>query len=284
MAHAGVLDIYLPPFRRLTLTLIARDFAWILSDVRNANSSGAAINTDSLSSVLALASSLQQVIDPREMHKVFGPESLIIAFTEALTGHRRSRGELVKAVDYFQGTVLCATAATLPPNPHYSHHRITLAVSASDAEAIAPLYVEFTQGFSVVATISQAQRKMEDALDMKGLWRCQVDGELAGFLVIGRFTPRTASIKNVFVHPEHRRKGVGEAMVMTVTRYYLGVGPLGLNGAPEEGPGRGVKQEICLNAVDEGAKRLYGRCGFVLCDSSGYKSSLRGIVQAADVE
>ncbi len=157
---------------------------------------------------------------------------------------------------------------TLQPSPACSEHSVTLATTASDAEGVALLYIEFTRGGPVTATFNQAREKMEEALQRKGLWRCHVNGEIAGFIVVGRFTPRTASIKNVFVRPEYRRKGVGETMVRAVTRYYLG-----------------IKKELCLNVIEEGAQRLYGRCGFVLPRESGklegekwYRSSLRGIL------
>lgn len=209
------------------------------------------------------------IIDIREVDKVFGPSVLVDPFTDALAIIRRTRGEIVKIVDYFHGTVLCATTATLPPpSPTCSEHLVTLATTPSDAEAVAPLYIEFTRGGPVTATFDQAREKMEEALRRKGLWRCHVNGELAGFIVVGRFTPNTASIKNVFVRPEYRRKGVGETMVRVVTRYCLG-----------------VKKELCLNVIEKGAQRLYGRCGFVLPGESGklegenwYKSSLRGIL------
>ncbi|KZT69541.1 hypothetical protein DAEQUDRAFT_811313 [Daedalea quercina L-15889] len=52
--------------------------------------------------------------------------------------------------------------------------------------------------------------------------------DLAGYLLLGRNTPRSASIRNVFVAPEHRRRGLAEIMVRSVTRVCLGAPDPGL--------------------------------------------------------
>lgn len=46
--------------------------------------------------------------------------------------------------------------------------------------------------------------------------------DVAGYLLLGRNTPRTVAIRNVFVAPEHRRRGLAETMVGAVTRACLG--------------------------------------------------------------
>ncbi|EPS99052.1 hypothetical protein FOMPIDRAFT_112188 [Fomitopsis schrenkii] len=58
-------------------------------------------------------------------------------------------------------------------------------------------------------------------------WRYKDEGEnaqcdVAGYLLLGRNTPRTVAIRNVFVAPEHRRRGLAETMVGAVTRACLG--------------------------------------------------------------
>lgn len=268
---------------RLALTKVAQDFSWILSDARREKVSWTDKEIASVSDYLA--SSIPTTIDSRRVDKVFGPEKLVDSFTKALESNRREQGEQVEAKDFFRGVVLSATAVTLPPpSPTYSQHRVSLVTNDIEVEEVVPLYIEFTRGGPETATREQARERMREAHRWKGLWRCYINGEIAGFIVVGRFTPRTASIKNVFVHPDHRRQGVGETMVRAVTRYYLGVQPLGFLGAPEEGPEGGARQEVCLNVIEEGAQRLYGRCGFVLPSESGkgegekwYRSSFRGL-------
>ena len=85
----------------------------------------------------------------------------------------------------------------------------------------------------------------------------------------GRQTKLTVAVRNVFVAPEHRRKGIAEAMVQTVTRYCLGVPVEDVEGVPTGPPPFGVKDEVGLNVADFGAARIYKRAGYLLPDLEG---------------
>ena len=89
-----------------------------------------------------------------------------------------------------------------------------------------------------------------------------------GFVILGRVTPKTIAVRAVFVLPEQRRKGIAEAMMRAVSGYYLGVTPSTVE-ALESPPAIGLKDEVNLLAVEDGAKRVYKRSGFLLPDEAG---------------
>lgn len=134
-----------------------------------------------------------------------------------------------------------------------------------------PLFVEFAlEVWHHPIPLENAIEAVQEATSRKQLWFAyykdanQPDASktISGFLVLGRETPRTIAIRNMFVSPAFRRKGVAEALIRAATRFYLGAEPLGfdLQGAEPVRP----KEEVCLNVADPGAKRLYIRCGYQL--------------------
>jgi len=206
-----------------------------------------------------LASFVPKVVDPQTLDKVIGPTARVDMFIEAWVAYMGTRGVALKMIPpYFTSRLTYCTRETLPPpSPAFSEYRIDQAESKKDVEDLAHLYVEFARVGPNKATIEQARDVMRDAVAAKQIWLCRVGEDIAGYVFVGRKTPRTAAIKNVFVSERHRRKGIAEAMVRAVARYYLGAEPRGFDGGPQEGPPGGPKQEICLNVGNEDVRRLY---------------------------
>ncbi|CAL1705630.1 unnamed protein product [Somion occarium] len=320
----------------VTLTKIAKDFSWVLSHPRDAIISEdefpsiAQLLATSLPSILS-PTTPPSSSDLLKLDKVIGPESLVDTFLNTWVSHLPSLNPPIhlQLIDppYFQSRFSYATIETVPPpSPAFSSEKydIALASTEEDALELASFYVEFKARGPLPATHEEGLAIMKDAIKGKRLWCCRLKDSLepsaifpehkdagitritasanssaiAGYVMVGRETPRTIAVRNVYVSPTFRRKGVAEALVRAVTRYYLDAQPLGFNirgiqghtkDDAEEGKlVEGVirKQEVCLNVVDEGAKRLYIRCGFLLDDNardpksgrSGYFPSIwRGV-------
>ena len=208
---------------------------------------------------------LPTIIDPRFFDKLIGPVKLVDAMLECWVSHMAQNGLALKLLDpYFSSKLTYATLNSIPdPSPAFAAYKISQA-GAADVEALAHLYVEFTRSGPIPSTVEDGRAVMADACRVGHIWVCREEETLAGYTLVGRISPHTIAIKNVFTDPSHRRKGVAEAMVRAVTRYYLGAVPRGFDGGPEDGPVGGVKEEICLNVATDEASRLYKRTGFLL--------------------
>ncbi|KAI0782230.1 acyl-CoA N-acyltransferase [Abortiporus biennis] len=274
-----MIGVYNDDTLTVTFTKIENDFAWLLS---NALGIDQQIEPETLTKVTsALVAFLPSVVDPKKIDNVFGAEDLVNDFTAKWADWRNTNGANVKVVEYMQSRAASVTLATLPPTPaRIASHQVSQANPTDDLEELARLYVEFTKGGPHVASMEEGKRVMQEGVKDRGIWICKSNGEVAGYVRVGRRTPRTAAIRNVFVHPEHRRKGIAEAMVLAVSRYYL------------EGEAEGKKKEVSLNVGRDDARRLYTRCGFMLEDnakdpSTGkrgwYSTSWRGIEDASSV-
>jgi len=130
--------------------------------------------------------------------------------------------------------------------------------------SLVPLFIDFSSRGPNPVTPEAAHIVMREAVEAQKIWICRSQKTVAGYLRVGRVTPRTIAIRNVFVHPDHRRKGIAEALVCTVTRYYLGADPFETESTPMRAAVESRKQEVCLNVGDPAAMRLYSRCGFML--------------------
>ncbi|KAI0647380.1 hypothetical protein C8Q79DRAFT_1009481 [Trametes meyenii] len=103
--------------------------------------------------------------------------------------------------------------------------RVTTVASKNDFEEFFPQWLAFADCTAGRLSLEVEENYLRQAIT-SGLawtcWTCRTGGELVGFVVNGRATPRTVAIKNVYVPPEHRRKGYAEAMVRAMSRHYLG--------------------------------------------------------------
>ena len=64
--------------------------------------------------------------------------------------------------------------------------------------------------------------------------------------------------------PEHRRKGVAEAMVTGITRWLLGAEPTGLGDVRPMRKEGWCAREVCLYVAEEHVARVYARCGYLV--------------------
>lgn len=222
---------------------------------------------DALKQAIAreLAQHLLSVVEPKTFDRVYGPTPLNDALVAAYSSLVPSRGEHVEDTPAVARSIISyAIKSTLPPpSPAFSQFPVQLA-TLEDDDTLGKMLHDFFASVGVGLTEEQCKGIMHSAIVLGMAWACRVEGIIAGFCVLGRSTPRTISIKNVYVKPDYRRRGIAETMVRALTRYYLGAEPLGFEGAPAGIPKEGVKKEVCLNVKDESAIRLYKRTGFLL--------------------
>ncbi|RPD66466.1 hypothetical protein L226DRAFT_479156 [Lentinus tigrinus ALCF2SS1-7] len=222
--------------------------------------------------ITLLCSSLLAQIGPSAIDQVSGPEGLVTAFLTAwiaLLGSRGRRLHLVAPI--FSWAVSYATRASLPPlcSGTSAGGFVTLAAEP-DAVTIAPLHVNFvmTSPWPGTITRDEAVAFLARTISARLTWVYRKDDEVAGYAILGRVTPRTISLRNMYVAPQHRRQGIAEAMVRAITRYYLGVLPSGAEHV-EGSPSVGIKEEVNLLVEDPGAERMYQRAGFLFPDRTG---------------
>ncbi|KAL6298425.1 hypothetical protein BKA93DRAFT_744153 [Sparassis latifolia] len=283
-AHWGpktriLLSVYRGDDLILTLTKNAKDFSWMMATPSSIDPSQDALHISAAAKLLA--SYLPTIIDPTLVDKVIGPKGAVNAFIVPWVTLMASRGVYLKALPpYFNSRGCHATRSTLPPHcSTLADYHISLA-GPDDVEDLIPLNMQFSSHGPHRATAETARAAMGEAVEAQKVWISRIDGGIAGYVMVGRSTPHTIAIRCVFVLPQCRRRGIAEALVTVVTRYYLGVQPLGFEGAPSEGPPGGHKAEVCLNAADPSVEGLYRRCGFMLDDNArdpatGKKGSFR---------
>ena len=253
----------------ITLTKIADDFAWVLSSPLVSKFELDIAQTSP--AVYLLASRLPTMINPKSLDAIVGQADLVAPFLVLWETQLAEDGIHVESISAvptsYKSKITYATLATIPPpSPVFASYRIGLA-AMNDIDELAHLYVGFTGVRDPNSTsLDDAQGHMKAWVQLGQIWVCRLDGDIAGYIATGRTTPRTVAIRNVYVAPKHRRKGIAEAMTRAVTRYMLGAEPLGFEGAPTGGPPTGPKEQVCLNVAEEHVARLYKKCGFLLGD------------------
>ncbi|KAI0719094.1 acyl-CoA N-acyltransferase [Cerioporus squamosus] len=265
-------------FLRISVTHNAADaFAWILCIPTTAEA--LVMGTPSTPGLLApaialLAPSILSALsaNPLVLDKLIGPEPAVNAFMNAWSALLAERGLRVRIrPGEFGSRVSYVTRASLPPPPSPPFPYPVIQATAADLEPLAQLYIAFqldTPWHGVVsreAALAFIERPVKAGL----VWYIRVDGEPVGYVLLGRITPRTISIRNVFVSAAHRRKGLAEAMVRGVARYYLNAPPHGVQPIQDGPPAVGFKEEMNLNVAEAGAERVYKRCGFLFPDNYG---------------
>ena len=224
-----------------------------------------------------LATSILDILssNPLTLKKMLGCGPAVEAFLAAWTSLLSARNLHVRIsvpaieADNHSPRISYATRASLPPPSATPFpHPIAQATPADLADILA-LYTAFQPwnapgALSVLAPLIQARL----------VWFVRVHGEPAGYVRLGRATPRTVAILNVYVTPPRRRQGIAEAMVRGVTRYYLDAPPYGVLPQavqPDGGPLPlvGFKAEVNLAVADGGPERLYRRSGFLFPERSG---------------
>ena len=215
--------------------------------------------------VSLLASHLSTSVELKAVDNVFGSEKLVDLFVQAWAEKQASKGvKIGTPPPIFQAKGTYATLASIPPpSPAFSQYKISPA-SMNDVDDLARLYIDFCTVLEHSVSIEKARHELGQYVQLGQIWVCRVEAEIAGYCATSRESVHTIVIRNVYVSPKHRRKGIAEAMTRAMTRYYLGAEPLGFEGAPATGPQKGVKREVCLNVAEDHIERLYKRCGFLL--------------------
>ncbi|EKM52438.1 uncharacterized protein PHACADRAFT_30958 [Phanerochaete carnosa HHB-10118-sp] len=215
---------------------------------------------------LALVTVLASAIDPQVFsQEVMGPEDLVDTLINAWTSEMAARGLRAEPLPVsFRSKTSFATLATLPsPLLTLSQYRIELA-TADDVEILARQFSAFTAAWGKRLSIDDARPRVTLSVDFGAVWVCRVGGELAAFCVTRRATACTIALRNVYVDPQHRRKGIAAALTTGMLRYFLGAQPLGFEGASNDPPAApGVKREVCLNVAEDFVENMYAKCGFL---------------------
>lgn len=108
--------------------------------------------------------------------------------------------------------------------------------------ALAPLYLEFLVESPVKATVEEAITIIQNAIRRSRIWYCHYNhvsvntdlsseppAGIARYVLVGRKRPHAIAVRSVFVSETYRRKGIAEALLRVVTRYYLGAESLGFD-------------------------------------------------------
>ncbi|EED82651.1 predicted protein [Postia placenta Mad-698-R] len=259
----ALLAVYREDELLLTLTKHAKNFSWVMASPSHVDPSLEGDASDIDAAATLIAETLPTVVNPHLMDKVLGPERAVNAFIESWVAFMVKRGVQLKTPDsYFHSRACCATLSTLPPSSMVHDYPVSLA-RLSDVDTLIPLFVEFSSHGPNPVSPETARNIIREGVEARRLWAYRIREGLAGYVLVGRETRRTIAIRNVFVLSQYRRKGIAEAMVRTVTRYYLGAE------TPNEMARAGesaviAKHEICLNVGDPAVMRIYSRCGFML--------------------
>lgn len=142
-------------------------------------------------------------------------------------------------------------------------------------EAIARLFVGFTEDGPYPTSLESAKGSVRKAIERSRLWisvsqtRDSSAPIVAGYLFTGRITPNTATFNHVFVDPKYRGKGIAESLVRSATAFYLGLD------SSEK------KRETALFVENNNpvAERVYGRSGFRIHHRKGMEGEGEDWVQ-----
>ena len=229
--------------------------------------------------LMALAGSLPSILAHGEattpavltkLDGIMGPTSLTEPFLRHWITQFASSHDITMKLN-FLCKVSYATRDTIPPlSPTFSSNTYQVCrATEADIEEMIPMYVDFVAGV-LHSTIPQekAREVLRIAANRNRLWfiyyqdpnQPATPKTITSFIRVGRDTPKSIAIINAYVSPVFRKKGIAEALVRAVTRFYLGAKPLGFDYQGNEllQP----KDEVCLGVIDPGAERVYIRSGF----------------------
>ena len=247
------------------MTKVAEDFAWSLATPRDITVEFG--EKERAAAVSLLVAHIASIIDLKTFDKMMvqAPNDLSDLFINKWIAEMETRGLHYGLLpNPFQVKVSYATLATIPPPPPTLLQYELEPPTTDDVEVLAQYFVDFALHGPRAVSLEGARDKMRMHIEQGDIWACKVDGEIAGFCVTGRSTPKTIAVRNVYVAPKHRRKGIADAMTRMVTRYLLGATPLGFAGGLATSTPKGVKAEVVLNVAEDFVERIYKKCGFLL--------------------
>ncbi|KZT72929.1 hypothetical protein DAEQUDRAFT_808892 [Daedalea quercina L-15889] len=249
--------------------------------------------TVSLSLLAPACALLTASLDLASIRQLGGPKEAIIALLNAAPSLRAT-------APTFAAIACSASLKTLSPptSPSHGHgdeantdYRYEICFARDeDALPLVVLALAFSAHSPWPSPSHVVLRILRDAIAARVLYavraykHCGPTGDqtaaeqydLAGYILLGRNTSRTLAIRNVFVATEHRRRGLAEIMVRSVTRACLGApNPVtseeleSVQGTADVkvnvgAPGWGTKSVVCLLVSEPAVARIYARCGFVV--------------------
>ncbi|KAI0672881.1 hypothetical protein C8Q78DRAFT_1077199 [Trametes maxima] len=210
-----------------------------------------------------LARALFAIAGPEIVTALWGRREAIDAFLAVWISLSSAQGVRLRLLDPTMiSRASYATRDTVASLPATFPNLDIAQATESDFDELFPQWLDFTTYAAGTRALDAEEAHLRGTLASGLAWTCRSDGALAGFIVSGRATRRTITIRNVYVSPEHRRKGIAEAMVRAMSRHYLGVQPVGY-GVSMDPPAVGVKEIVCINVIDPSAERIYRRAGFL---------------------
>lgn len=170
-----------------------------------------------------------------------------------------------------------ATRESLTPSPKTPLSFNLTPATERDFEEIFPWHLDFMSWGPGPRALAVEEADLRRTIASGTMWICRDGHCTAGYIITSRSTPRTIAIRNVYVSPAHRRKGVASFMVRAISRYHLGVRPVGYEGVQDGLPENGVKDVVCINVADPDAERIYRRAGFLFPEPTEDGSSRGGL-------
>ncbi|KAI0822725.1 hypothetical protein BC628DRAFT_1421415 [Trametes gibbosa] len=208
---------------------------------------------------------------------VSGHAAAVEAFLKAWAARAQAKGTHLRIGDPVLVTRSSyATRESLPPLLDASANFFITPATTDDLSAILPLHMDFLKTGPGPRAVDVEAVALQRILALGLIWVCRVDGYIAGYIILGRISPRTIAIRNVYVSANHRRNGIAGAMVRAMSRHYLGIQPVGYKGVPDETPTTGVKDIVCINVAEPEVERIYRRAGFLFPDNAGDGSLQEG--------
>ncbi|KAH9857228.1 hypothetical protein C2E23DRAFT_720407 [Lenzites betulinus] len=224
-----------------------------------------------------LAAALLECVTLNAIVTVHGHAVVVDALLQSWVALARTKGTYLRIGDPLLVTRSSyATRESIPPLSDTASNYLITPATINDLDALLPLHIDFLKSGPGPRDIAIESAALRGTLAQGLAWVCRVEGALAGYTICGRISSRTIAIRNVYVSPTYRRQGVAGAMVRALSRYHLGVRPVGYRGLPDETPATGVKDFVCINVFSRQTERIYRRAGFLFPDNGEDNPSYGG--------
>ncbi len=216
---------------------------------------------------------------PNVLTSVYGHDGAVTAFVKAWQALVEKEGTHLRIAPnpIMVTRSSYATRESLTPSLNTPASFNITQATERDFEEIFPLHLDFMSLGPGPRALAVEEADLRRTIASGTMWICRDGPSTAGYIITSRSTPRTIAVRNVYVSPDHRRKGVASFMVRAMSRYHLGVRPAGYEGVPDGLPDTGVKDIVCINVVELDTERIYRRAGFLFPEPTGDGSSRGGV-------